>query len=321
MGQDFAHVPVMLDEVLELLEDLADGAVLDATVGGAGHAEAILDAHPSWGLVGLDRDPDAVSAATRRLARFGERASVHRARFDELARVVAASPCAGQPVVAALFDLGVSSHQLDVAERGFSYRNDGPLDMRMDPADHRRAADVVNEEDERSLAGLFAAHGEERFARRIARAILTHRPVESTAQLADIVADAIPAAARRRGHPARRVFQALRVAVNSELELLGPALDEAISLLAPGGRVVVLAYHSGEDRIVKERLRVAATGGCTCPPGLPCACGAVPTVRLLNRGARLASAAEIADNPRAESVRLRAAERLALPGPPARERR
>ncbi|MDA8292736.1 MAG: 16S rRNA (cytosine(1402)-N(4))-methyltransferase RsmH, partial [Actinomycetota bacterium] len=310
MGQGFEHVPVMLDEVLEVFGDLPDGLAVDATVGGAGHAQALLEAHPGWDLVGVDRDPEAVAAATERLAPFGTRASVYRARFDDLRVVVSASAAVARPIVAVLFDLGVSSHQLDVASRGFSYRGDGPLDMRMDPGRGIRASDLVNGEPEDALAALFAANGEERFARRIARAIVAHRPVETTGQLAEVVASAIPAAARRRGHPARRVFQALRVAVNSELELLGPALDDALAMLAPGGRIVVLSYHSGEDRIAKQRLRDASTGGCTCPPGLPCVCGAEPLVRLLVRGARLASEAEVTANPRAEAVRMRAAQRL-----------
>ncbi|HUY30523.1 MAG TPA: 16S rRNA (cytosine(1402)-N(4))-methyltransferase RsmH [Acidimicrobiales bacterium] len=310
MGQRFEHVPVMLDEVLEVFEGLPDGLAIDATVGGAGHAQAILEEHPGWDLVALDRDADAVAAATERLAPYGTRASVYRARFDDLRVVVSASTAVARPVVAVLFDLGVSSHQLDVAERGFSYRSSGPLDMRMDVGEGHRASDVVNGASEEALAALFAEHGEERFARRIARAIVAQRPVESTGRLAEIVSDAIPAAARRRGHPARRVFQALRVAVNAELELLGPAIDDALALLAPGGRIVVLAYHSGEDRIVKQHLRDASTGGCVCPPGLPCVCGAEPIARLLMRGARMASPAEIAENPRAESARMRAAERL-----------
>jgi len=312
MDRGFEHVPVMLEEVLELFADLEDGVLLDATVGGAGHAEALLEAHPGWDLVAVDRDLDAVEAATARLAPFGVRARVYRARFDELGAVLAASTAAARPVVAVLFDLGVSSHQLDSAERGFSYRADGPLDMRMDRDDALRAADLVNGASETELAELFREHGEERFAARIARAIVVARPVDSTARLAEVVASAVPAAARRRGHPARRVFQALRVRVNGELDLLGPALHDALSLLAPGGRLVVLAYHSGEDRIVKRTLLDASTGGCMCPPTLPCACGARPTVRLLKRGARLASPEEVAANPRAESVRLRAVERLVV---------
>ncbi len=315
MARDFDHTPVMLEEVTSIFERVADGVMIDATVGGAGHAEALLEAHPGWDLVALDRDPDAVAAATARLAPFGVRASVYRARFDEIGQVLAGSTAAARPVVGVLFDLGVSSHQLDVAERGFSYRADGPLDMRMDPDDEVSAAEVVNGETERELVALLRLHGEERFAGRIARAIVAARPIDTTARLAEVVAAAVPAAARRRGHPARRVFQALRARVNGELELLGPALDDAMSLLEPGARVVVLAYHSGEDRIVKQHMGLAATGGCTCPPMLPCACGAKPTVRLLNRGARLASASEIARNPRAESARLRAVERLATGRP------
>jgi 16S rRNA (cytosine1402-N4)-methyltransferase len=217
----------------------------------------------------------------------------------------------GERVSGVLFDLGVSSHQLDTPGRGFSYRADAPLDMRMDRQWGVTAADIVNGEDEQVLARLFAENGERRFARRIARRIVEHRPVETTRQLAEVVRDAIPAATRRTGgHPAKRVFQALRIAVNEELDVLKTGLDAALDLLAPGGRCVVLAYHSGEDRIVKAAFRDAATGGCTCPPALPCACGAVPRVRLVTRGARKPSAAEIARNPRAESARLRAVEKL-----------
>lgn len=182
--------------------------------------------------------------------------------------------------------------------------------MRMDPEAGQSAADVVNGWDEGRLAALFAEHGEERFARRIARAVVAARPIERTDTLAQVVAGALPAAARRRGHPARRVFQALRAAVNEELEQLPGAIDDAIAELAPGGRCVVLAYHSGEDRIVKERFREAATGGCVCPPGLPCGCGARPLVRLLTRSSRQATSEEKAANPRADAARLRAVERL-----------
>jgi 16S rRNA (cytosine1402-N4)-methyltransferase len=183
--------------------------------------------------------------------------------------------------------------------------------MRMDPDQPDTAADVVNHRSEAELADVFAANGEARFARRIARAIVAARPLVTTGQLADVVRTAIPAAARRTGgHPARRVFQAVRIAVNEELVILPGALDAALDRLAPGGRCVVLAYHSGEDRIVKARFRAAATGGCVCPPGLPCACGAVPSVRLLFRGARKPSEDEVSVNPRAESARLRAVERL-----------
>jgi 16S rRNA (cytosine1402-N4)-methyltransferase len=210
-----------------------------------------------------------------------------------------------------LLDLGVSSPQLDRPERGFSFRGDAPLDMRMDQDQALTAADVVNGYDERDLARVLRRHGDEVHAGRIARAIVAARPLHTTAQLAEVVRGAIPAPARRRGgHPARRTFQALRIEVNGELDVLPPALDAALEVTAAGGRIVVLSYHSGEDRLVKAAFRAAETGGCTCPPGLPCACGAEPRARLLRRGARKPSPAEVAANPRAESARLRAVEVL-----------
>lgn len=306
MSQPFAHEPVMVDEVVEILGAVPAGVIVDATVGGGGHAAAILAARPDTTLVALDRDADAVNAATERLARFGDRVDVRHARFDVIAGDDFRTE---EPVVGFLFDLGVSSPQIDLAERGFSYRSDAPLDMRMDRSQTKTAARVVNEYDEEELAALFAAHGERRFARRIARALVGRRPVHTTSEVADTVAAAVPAAARRRGHPAKRVFQALRVEVNEELTVLPTALDAAVAALVPGGRCVVLSYHSGEDTIVKDMFRLAATGGCECPPRLPCGCGARPVVRDLGR--RLPSAAEVARNPRAESARLRAVEKLA----------
>ena len=311
---DFSHRPVMLAEVVELFAPVPAGVLVDATVGGAGHASAVLAAHPHLSVVGLDQDPRAVSAARSALVTFGGRAEVYRARFDEVVRVVTGA--GAQRISGALFDLGVSSPQLDRPERGFSYQSDGPLDMRMDPSARFDAAAVVNGWSEPDLRRLFVEHGEVRFASRIARAIVAGRPLHSTTELAEVVRAAIPAAARRTGgHPARRVFQAVRVAVNDELAILPGALDDALGMLAPGGRCVVLAYHSGEDRIVKDRFVRAATGGCACPPGLPCVCGAVPSVRLLNRGARKPSAPEVEGNPRAQSARLRAVEALAEPQP------
>jgi 16S rRNA (cytosine1402-N4)-methyltransferase len=308
----FEHRPVMLGEVIDLFSPVPEGFVLDATVGAGGHAGALLAAFPQLRLVGLDRDQEAVAAAKAALAPFGPRAIVVQGRFD---RAPAILEELGVPELSgAFFDLGVSSPQFDTPDRGFSYRYDAPLDMRMDRAQDLTAARIVNESTEEELVRLFSEHGEDRFARRIAGAIVRGRPVLSTGQLAQVVSSAVPAAARRRGHPAKRVFQALRVAVNSELEILPGAIDAAIERLSVGGRIVVISYHSGEDRAVKERLVDAATGGCTCPPGLPCACGAVARVRLLNRGARKPSAQEVETNPRAESARLRAAE--ALPPPP-----
>jgi len=312
-SRPFSHLPVMRQEVIRLLDPVPDGVVLDATVGGGGHAAALLEARSSLQVVGLDQDPVALAAARETLARFQPQAQLVRARFDELDDVL--DRLGVGRLSGALFDLGVSSPQFDRPERGFSYRSDGPLDMRMDPHQPRTAADVVNESSETELARMFAANGEVRFARRIARAVIAARPLVTTRQLADVVRSAIPAPARRTGgHPARRIFQAIRIAVNDELVILPGALDATIDRLAPGGRCVVLAYHSGEDRIVKERFRAAAAGGCVCPPGLPCTCGAVPLVRLLFRGARKPSAEEVSVNPRAESARLRAVERLAVPG-------
>jgi 16S rRNA (cytosine1402-N4)-methyltransferase len=308
----FEHHPVMVSEIVALLSPSPPGLLLDATLGGAGHARALLDAAPHLTLLGIDQDPDAVAAGLRALASYGSRARVERSRFDRIPELLDSLGVARLSAV--LFDLGVSSPQLDRSERGFSYWRDGPLDMRMDPAGPKTAKDVVNGWSEVALAQLFRDNGEARFASRIARAVVAARPIESTSQLAEVVRQAIPAAARRTGgHPARRVFQAVRVAVNDELDILPAAIDAALAALVPGGRCAVLSYHSGEDRITKERFRLAVTGGCVCPPGLPCACGAVPTVRLVTRGARRPGAEEIAGNRRAESARLRVAERLPEP--------
>ncbi|MFN8053338.1 MAG: 16S rRNA (cytosine(1402)-N(4))-methyltransferase RsmH [Acidimicrobiales bacterium] len=304
---DFHHVPVMLDQVLALFEPIPTGLVVDATLGGAGHAAALLDARPDLRLLGFDRDLDALAVARRRLERFGDRVRFHHGRFDEMTDVVHSLDEEG--VTGVLFDLGVSSPQFDRADRGFSYRHEAPLDMRMDRSSGRTAHDVVNEYSAEQLADVLDRYGDERFSRRIAAAVVAHRPVETTTELADIVRDAIPAPARRTGgHPAKRTFQALRIEVNEELDALASALDQAIDLLLPGGRCVVLSYHSGEDRIVKDRFRRAETGGCVCPPGLECVCGAEPQVRLIRRGAQKATAAEIEANPRAASVRQRAVE-------------
>ena len=310
MTEPFLHRPVMVEEVVELFRPVPAGVVVDATVGGGGHARRLLEARPDMRILGLDRDPKALAAAAAHLAAFGDRVTLVRSRFDHLEQIM--SELAIDDISGALFDLGVSSPQLDQPERGFSYRADAPLDMRMDPDDPWSAADVVNGYQEAELAHVLSAYGDERYARRIARAIVEARPIETTSQLATVVAGAIPAPARRRGgHPAKRTFQAIRIEVNRELDLLPGALDKAIERTRPGGRVVVLAYHSGEDRIVKARFRQAATGGCTCPPGLPCVCDAVATVRLIRPGAIKPGAAEVAENRRAESARLRAVEKLA----------
>jgi len=320
MSQTFEHQPVMAAEVVDLFGPVPPGLVVDATLGGGGHTAALLSAWPHLRVLGIDRDPAAVEAATAQLARFGGRVAIRQSRFDVMAHVIdefqgaSGAPPAEHGLSGALFDLGVSSPQLDVAERGFSYRRDASLDMRMDPTTGRTAADVVNHYDEDALVELFADNGEGRFARRIARAIIAARPVSTTGQLADVVRTAIPAATRRTGgHPARRVFQAIRIAVNEELDQLETALDDATALLKPGGRCVVIAYHSGEDRLVKSFFQRLATDDCHCPPGLPCVCGANPEFRLVTRGARRPSAPEVERNPRSEAARLRVIERLGTP--------
>jgi 16S rRNA (cytosine1402-N4)-methyltransferase len=300
----------MVAEITELFGPVPAGTVLDATVGGGGHARAILGAHPHLGLLGLDRDPAALAAAAVLTEEFPGRVEIRRSRFDQLSDVM--SDLGLCHLSAALFDLGVSSPQLDRAERGFAFRADGPIDMRMDPDDAVSASDLVNDASAERLAALLRDHADERYARRIAQAIVAARPLHTTGELAEVVRAAIPAPARRHGgHPATRTFQALRIEVNRELEVLRPALEQAIDALVPGGRIAVLSYHSGEDRIVKSVLREAESGGCTCPPALPCVCGAAPVVRLLGRGGRTPTEAERTANPRAASARLRAAERLA----------
>ena len=304
----FQHEPVLLAEVVALLASGPPGWSLDATLGGAGHAAALLEAAPQLSVLGIDRDADARAAATDRLATFGARARVVSGRFAELGQL-----CAQAGVTrlsGALFDLGVSSPQLDRPERGFSHRAGGPLDMRMDRSGGRTAAELVNGMEEAELAAVLAAGGEDRFARRIARALVAARPVTTTDRLADLVRGAIPAPARRRGgDPANRAFQALRIAVNDELDQLEPALARALGLLAPGARLVVLSYHSGEDRIVK-RVLAGATEQLQPPRGLPLPSDAVlPRFRRLRSIARTASPTEIARNRRASSVRLRAVER------------
>lgn len=301
---------MLVDLVVELFAPVPPGLVVDATVGGGGHAAALLQAHDQLSVIGLDQDPDALAAAAERLAPFGSRCTLHRLRFDHLREAVPASTPA---ISGALFDLGVSSPQLDRPERGFSLHANGPLDMRMDPSRPGSAAELVNHTDVDELARILRRYGDERFARRIARAIVAARPLETTGQLADVVSAAVPSPARRRarGHPARRTFQALRIAVNQELEVLPGALDDAIDLLAPKGRCVALAYHSGEDRLVKDRFRHAETGGWEGPVELPPPPDARPTVKLLRRGAWRPSEAEVARNPRARAARARAVEKLA----------
>lgn len=325
MVPEYTHTPAMVDEVVAQFALVPAGVVVDGTVGGGGHAAAVLAACPELGLLGLDRDPEALTAARRRLAAFGPRVALRHATFGAMASEVDAARAAGgrawptspgedagagERITGVLLDLGVSSWQLDEARRGFSYRLAGPLDMRMDASGGTTAADLVNGATVDELAAVLAANGEARLARRLARAIVAARPLTTTDQLAAVVSAAVPAPGRRRGHPARRVFQALRVTVNDELEQLGAGLVAGLGLLAPGGRMAVIAYHSGEDRLVKAAFGAAVRGGCTCPPGLPCVCGARPTHRLAWAGTRRPSPAEVERNHRVESARLRVIVRL-----------
>ncbi|HET7406587.1 MAG TPA: 16S rRNA (cytosine(1402)-N(4))-methyltransferase RsmH [Mycobacteriales bacterium] len=308
------HVPVMLDRVVALLAPALEGrpaVVVDATLGLGGHAEALLSRHPALRLVGLDRDPQALQLSGDRLSPYEERITLVHAVYDELPAVL--SRLGLERVDGVLFDLGVSSLQLDEAERGFAYAVEAPLDMRMDPTRGRTAADVVNGYTVERLTAVLRDYGEERFARRIAEAIVRERdrtPLHSSQRLAELVREAVPAATRRTGgHPAKRTFQALRVEVNDELGALARALPAAVAALRVGGRIVVLSYQSLEDRLVKRVLRAGSTS--TAPADLPVEPEwAAPQLRLLTRGAETPSDAELADNPRAASARLRAAERI-----------
>jgi 16S rRNA (cytosine1402-N4)-methyltransferase len=310
------HVPVLLERVVELLSppcSTEDAVLVDATLGLAGHTLAMLEANPGLRVIGLDRDPDARAEAARRLEAAGvsDRVTLVPAVFDELPEVL--ERLGVDEVQGVLFDLGVSSLQLDRPDRGFSYSTDAPLDMRMDPEGPRTAADVVNTYSSGELARVLRVYGEERFASRIAAAIVRERarePFTTTARLAELVRDSIPAATRRTGgHPAKRTFQALRIEVNDELGALTRALPAALSALALGGRIVVITFHSLEDRIVKQALAAGAAD--RTPPGLPVQLPEHgPVLRLLTRGGEAASAAEVEANPRAASARVRAAERI-----------
>lgn len=317
-----SHVPVLLRRVADLLGPAisADGAVLvDATVGLAGHASHLLAAHPGLRLVGLDRDPDALDIARNRLAAFADRVTLVHTVYDGIADAVAEAGLATTgSVQGVLFDLGVSSMQLDAAERGFAYAQDAPLDMRMDPTSGITAAEVLNTYSHGELARVLSTYGEERFAGRIASEVLRRREVEpftSSARLVEVLYAAIPAATRRTGgHPAKRTFQALRIEVNGELDALAVAIPAALDALAVGGRAVVMSYQSLEDRVVKQEVvaRTRSRSPEDLPVELP---DQGPEMRALTRGAEKATEAEIEENPRAASVRLRAVQRIAALDP------
>jgi 16S rRNA (cytosine1402-N4)-methyltransferase len=301
----------MLREVVEVLSVHPGGRYIDGTVGLGGHAEAILDAAaPGGRLLGLDQDPDALAIARERLSRFGEAAVLRRGNFRDLDTHARSAGFEG--VDGVLLDLGVSSLQLDAPGRGFSFQRDEPLDMRMDPTGPVTAADLVNNTDEAELATLIWEYGEERHSRQIARAIVARRPLQTTGALVNAIEQAVGQGRGRRIHPATLTFQALRIAVNQELDFLVDSLDAARGLLAGvGSRLVVIAFHSLEDRLVKEYMRKESSA-CLCPPRTPlCVCGHVATLRLVSRGARQPGTAEVARNPRARSARMRVAEPVA----------
>jgi 16S rRNA (cytosine1402-N4)-methyltransferase len=304
------HVPVLLDEVVAGLQPRPGGRFVDCTIGLGGHAAAILERiSPSGRLLGVDADPNAIKISKDRFSNYGEAVTLVNDNFVNLDAIC--KEYLFHPVDGILFDLGVSSLQLDTAERGFSFHLDAPLDMRFSPEQGLTASDIVNRFSEQELAKLIERYGEERHSRRIARYIAQNRPITTTAELAQLVEQASVASSRRsRIHPATRTFMALRIAVNSELQNLELALKQTPDLLRPGGRLTVISYHSLEDRIVKQFMRYAASS-CVCPPGtIICRCGHVPTLKLISRKVIKPASLEIESNPRSRSARLRIAERL-----------
>lgn len=306
------HQPVLEKEITALLAKQEAGVVVDATLGGGGHSAALLAAAPHIRVLGIDRDDAAHAAASLRLAEFTDRFCLVKATFAEMGEVITRESAwiDGAPIVGVLMDLGVSSRQLDDPTRGFSFRADAPLDMRMDPSTGESAAEYIARVDAHELVTILRENGESRFAGAIARSMKRSLP-RTTNELTAAVEAAVPMAARRRGHVATRAFQALRIAVNAEAEQLREGLAAAIDSLSLGGLVVVISYHSGEDRVVKEILHEAHTGGCQCPPQLGCVCGAVQRVEVFKASAILPTAEESEENPRARSARLRIARKVA----------
>lgn len=306
---DFSHISVLLTESIEALAIKPDGIYVDGTAGGAGHSTQIAKRLTTGRLIAIDKDPDAVQIATERLSPY-PCAQVVRADFSEVKGVL--SNLDIEQIDGMLLDLGVSSYQLDTPDRGFSYRQDGPLDMRMS-AQGPSAEELVNTASEQELAKILWEYGEERYSRRIAQAIVAarlQRPITTTFELVDVIKSALPAAAMRDAHPARRTFQALRIAVNGELEILDGALTDAFNLLKPGGRLCVITFHSLEDRITKQNF-ASQCKGCTCPPEFPvCVCGNVPKGRLVSKKPIEPSEEELKNNPRSRSAKLRVVEKL-----------
>ena len=309
---DFHHVSVLLEESIEALNIRPDGIYLDGTLGGAGHSSEIARRLSGGMLIGVDRDPKALAAAAERLASWMDRVKLVHANFRELDSILDSLEIPA--VDGILLDLGVSSPQLDEAGRGFSYMADAPLDMRMDPSDPLTAYEIVNSWPQEELRRILFTYGEERYAPLIAAAIVRRReqaPIETTLALADLIRSAMPQKAlREKQHPAKRSFQAIRIAVNDELGAVDSVMRRAVDRLKPGGRLAVITFHSLEDRIVKNAMAEAAKG-CTCPPEFPvCVCGKKPTLKLISRKPITASEAELNDNPRSRSAKLRVAEKL-----------
>lgn len=310
--QAYGHKPVLLDECLDALAIKPDGIYLDGTLGRAGHSLEIVKRLTTGRLIGVDRDETAIAAAEERLAEYADRVTLVHSNFDRVGEILDELGIAG--VDGMLFDLGVSSPQLDDAERGFSYMHDAPLDMRMDRTAALSAREVVNEWPYEELRRILFEYGEERYAPVIAKHIVQKREeasIETTLQLSDIIKGAMPPAAlREKQHPAKRSFQAIRIAVNGELDALPPMLEAAADKLNVGGRLAVISFHSLEDRIIKKTMQTLATG-CTCPPNFPvCVCGKKPKMKLVSRKPIVSGKAELAYNPRARSAKLRVAEKL-----------
>ena len=311
-GQMFAHRSVLLEPCMDALAIKPDGIYVDGTAGGGGHSFEIARRLTTGRLIAIDQDEAAIKAASAKLAPLGERAQVVRSNFRYISDVL--DTLGIEKIDGVLLDLGVSSYQLDTPERGFSYMADAPLDMRMDMRSEKNAYHVVNTYGEAELRRILFDYGEERFAGRIASRIVEARaekPIETTGELTSLIKSAIPAAAREGGHhPAKRSFQAIRIEVNSELDVIRPALESAAARLKKGGRMAVITFHSLEDRIVKQTFADMASG-CTCPKGLPvCVCGKVPEVKVISRKPILPDAEELENNPRSRSAKLRVAEKI-----------
>ena len=304
----YMHTPVMEQEITSLFSTVPSGVIVDATLGGAGHSLAILNSRPDLEIVGIDQDKDALRAAEENLKSFKERVTLIHDRFNKLLQILGQLNIA--KISGALFDLGVSSYQLDNPQRGFSFRRNGPLDMRMNAASGRTAYELLNEESEKIIGEILKDYGDERFHRKVAKAIVNARPISDTNELAEIIAKAIPAHSKRSGgHPARRSFQAIRIAINQELVVIEPAIIQTIQVLKIGGRCGVLSYHSGEDRIVKQVIRERAGLKRQNSRYLP-AIEEEPEIKLLSRKSKQPSEHEIKRNPRASSARFRSFEKI-----------